>query len=237
MLNFYSKELPTKSDVKSFIKTAAEMVEIMATENAEKFGYGRDVILSHGGFWVILKIRFAIENYPENEGEIIAETWPLPPGRLKVERQYRLKDLSGNILINAASEWCVLGLENRRPIRMETDVFSGGHEYLCEKSGAGEFSRINEPVIETDFCYERKIEIGDIDLNNHTNNKKYTDMVLQCFSDECLKEKPIKFYELHFLKETYLGDKIKIYKTETEKGIVVSGLCENTPVFKAVIEF
>ncbi len=237
MLNFYSKNIMVKKGVKAFIKNAAEVIEIMATENAENFGYGRDVILTHGGFWVILKIRFSFKDYPKESGEIIAETWPLPPGRLKVERQYRIKEKNGNTLLNAVSEWCVLSLQNRRPIRMEADVFSGGHEYLCEKSGAGDFLRISIQYDESNFCYERKIEKKDIDLNNHTNNKRYTDMVLECFSDEYLQANPIKSYELHFAKETYLGDTIRIFKRLEENKAFISGVCCEQTVFNAVMEF
>ncbi len=237
MLNFYTKELSVEKSVKSFIKKAAEMVEIMATENAENFGYGRSVIAENGGFWVILKIRFSIENYPKKNGVITAETWPLPPGRLKVERQYRIKEKNGNVLLNAASEWCVLSLENRRPLRMETDVFSGGHEYFNEKSGAGDFTKIPKDFGEQDFCFERVIGKDDIDLNNHTNNKKYTEMVLNCFTDDFLDKSPIKSYELHFVKETYLGDKIRIYKIDGEGKTVVIGICDGITVFNAVLEF
>ncbi len=237
MLNFYSKTINTSSGVKGFIKTAADAVEIMATENAEKFGYGRSVILAEGGFWIISKIRFDIKNYLSDNGQIIAETWPLPPHKIKVERQYRLKDNGGNVLLNAASEWCVLNIETRRPMRMDTDVFSGGHEYLDEKSEAGDFTRIRPTFTENDFCYERKIIDSDIDINEHTNNKKYTEMVLNCFTDEYLSKHPIKTYELHFVKETRLGDTIRIFKAFDGDKVLVSGICGENTVFNAVLEF
>lgn len=237
MLNFYSKPIDCLWGVKGFIKTAAEAVEIMATENAEKFGYGRSVILNAGGFWIVSKIRFDIKDYPCENGEIIAETWPMPPSKIKVERQYRLKDKEGKVLLNGNSEWCVLNLGTRRPMRMDTDVFSGGHQYVTEKSGAGDFSRIRPEITEDDFCYEREIVESDIDLNQHTNNKKYTEMVLNCFSDEYLNYNPIKSYELHFLKETLLGDIIRIYKHLADDKTIVIGVSKEKTIFNAILEF
>lgn len=237
MLNFYSKNIHTEKGVRAFIKTAAEVVEILATENAESFGYGREVLASHGGFWIVSKIRFAVDKYPEESGEITAETWPLPPGRIKTERQYRLRGENGEILLKAASEWCILSISERRPMRMEADVFSGGHEYVLEKSGAGEFARIRPELTDNDFCYEREIIDSDIDINNHTNNKKYTEMVLNCFTDEFLSEHPIKTYELHFVKETRLGDKIRIFKHFDGEKVLISGICGENAVFNAVLEF
>ncbi len=237
MLNFYSKNIQTEKGIRAFIKTAAEAVEVMATENAEKFGYGRQVILAEGGFWIISKIRFSINSYPSSNGEIIAQTWPLPPHKIKVERQYRLREIGGNILLNAASEWCVLNIDTRRPMRMDTDIFSGGHEYVCEKSGAGDFTRIRPEFTDNDFCYDRKIIKSDIDINEHTNNKKYTEMVLNCFTDEYLSEHPIKTYELHFVKETRLGDTVRIYKRLDGEKALVSGMCGENTVFNAVLEF
>ncbi len=237
MFNFYSKEIKNSLSKKEFIKICAEAVEVLATENAEKFGYGRSVILAEGGFWVISKIRFSILSYPENSGNLIAETWPLPPSKIKVERQYRLKDNSGNILLNGSSEWCVLNLETRRPMRMDADVFSGGHEYFSQKSGAGDFTRIRPEFTENDFSYERKIVESDIDLNNHTNNRKYTEMVLNCFSDEYLNTNPIKTYELHFVKETRLGEIIRIYKYDNGGKVLISGVSGENTVFNGILEF
>ena len=237
MLNFYRKNLHTEQGVKNFIKTAASAVEILATENAENFGYGREMLAGYGGFWVISKIRFSVNEYPECSGEIKAETWPLPPGKIKTERQYRLKTLGGETLLNAASEWCILSIAERRPMRMEADVFSGGHEYFNEKSGAGDFSRIRPSYTAEDFCYEREITSEDIDINNHTNNQKYTEMVLNCFTDEYLNSNPIKVYELHFSKETHLGDKIKVYKYLQDNKTFIIGLKGQEPVFNALLEF
>lgn len=236
MYNFYSKQI-SSSGGKEFIKILALSVEELATANAEAFGYGRETVAALGGFWVISKIRFSLLGYPESGEELIAETWPLPPSKIKVERQYRIKNEGGEVLANGTSEWCVLSSESRRPIRLEGDAFSGGRQYITEYSGAGEFARVRPEISEKDFCYEREITAEDIDLNNHTNNKKYTEMVLECFSDEYLSSNPISVYELHFLKETVLGEKIRIYKTETEQGVLVTGISGGNVVFRAGMEF
>lgn len=237
MYNFYSMSIESEKGHKGFIKALAETVEVLATENAEAFGYGRSAVLELGGFWIISKIRFSVLDYPLTACELVAETWPLPPSKIKVERQYRIKSSAGRVLANAASEWCILSLENRRPMRIESDVFSGGREYVTEYSGAGDFSRLRPNVTEADFCYEREITDNDIDINNHTNNKKYTEMVLECFSDEYLSSNPIKAYELHFIKETVLGEKIKIYKQNTDSGVIVSGFSGESAVFAAALNF
>lgn len=236
MLNFYSKKLKTECGTKAFIKTAAAAVETLACENAEAFGYGKELLASYGGFWIVSKIRFSINKYPEKNGEILAETWPLPPSRIKTERQYRLRSEEGEILLNASSEWCILSISERRPMRMENDVFSGGNDYVMEKSGAGDFLRIRPEFTEANFCCEREIINDDIDENKHTNNKKYTEMVLNCFSDEYLNKKPVLVYELHFLKETRLGDKIRIYKYQKEDKTIITGVCDGNTVFNAVLE-
>lgn len=237
MYNCYSKPISTGVGVRGFIKTLALAVEELATANAEAFGYGREAVANLGGFWVISKIRFSLLGYPESGEKLIAETWPLPPSKIKVERQYRIKNEGGEVLANGTSEWCILSCENRRPLRIESDVFSGGRRYITEQSGAGDFTRLRAEVSDSNFCYEREITAEDIDLNNHTNNKKYTEMVLECFSDEYLNSNPILVYELHFVKETMLGEKISVYKTETEQGVLVTGISGGNVVFRAGMEF
>ncbi len=237
MYNFYSKHIISSVGVRGFIKALALAVEELATENAEAFGYGREAVARLGGFWVISKIRFALSACPKNGETLTAETWPLPPGKIKVERQYRIRNIQGDILANGASEWCILSAENRRPLRIESDVFSGGRQYITEQSGAGDFTRFRAEISESDFCYEREITDADIDANHHTNNKKYTEMVLECFSDEYLNSNPISVYELHFVKETMLGEKIRIYKTKTEQEVLVTGISGGNVVFRAGMEF
>lgn len=237
MLNFYSREIECNSGVKQFITEIAAAVETLATENAEKFGYGRAALLDAGGFWVLHKLKFKICDYPEKVCTLIAETWPLPTKRIKVERNYVLKTADEKMSVLAVSEWCVLNSATRKPMAVNNDILSNGCEYLNRQINIGAFTKITSAVTDGEFCYERKIIEEDIDDNCHTNNKKYTEMVLNCFSDDFFAENSPKAYELHFVKETVKGDIIKIYKKHCDNTVTVTGEnCGNT-VFNAIIEF
>lgn len=222
---------------KSAISNMAALVQHLATANAENLGYGRQQLIEKcGGIWIVSKIRFKINKLPNPGSEIKAETWPLPPGKIKVCRQYRVLDGS-EVLLAGASEWCIINAETRRPIRIEDRFLGKGYDYIIEESGAGEFSRMRYEITEEDFAYERLIEDSDIDINGHTNNTKYTDMVLGCFNDEFLAQNQLKTYELHFVKETLLSQRIRIYKTKIENGFFVTGKADNLTVFNALLEF
>ncbi len=233
-ISLLEKELYSKKGV-LFL---ASLVQNLAGKNAEKCGYDRESILSKsGGVWIVTKIKFKINTQINNADCFLAKTWPLPAGKVKVSRQFSLENNFGEQVVSGASEWCIININTRRPIKIEQNYLSSGYEYITEPSGAGDFKKINHQITNQDFAFEYIISENDIDINGHTNNNVYTAIVLNSVNDMVFKNNKISEYELHFVKETMLGQKIKVYKTKIENGVYVTGMHEESVVFKACLNF
>ncbi len=73
------------------------------------------------------------------------------------------------------------------------------------------------PSIKPDLIYTTKIRYSDIDLNQHANNAKYIELMLDCFEKEFHKEHTVKSLVVSFNAESKFGDEIQLYKgTEKE---------------------
>jgi len=59
---------------------------------------------------------------------------------------------------------------------------------------------------------EFKVRNSDIDQNNHVNNTKYSQWVLDAVPFELHRDHQIQSYSINFLAETKLGDVVKIQK-------------------------
>ncbi|HEY8395798.1 MAG TPA: hypothetical protein VIK96_03380, partial [Bacilli bacterium] len=112
-----------------------------------------------------------------------------------------------------------------------------------------EMEHIERRALEEDFtqiksefknlAYERLIRSTDVDLNWHTNNTVYSNLVFDAFSLTELQKFKIKSYEIHFNSESREKDILKIYRSDYEHEIIISGIesLSGKTVFQAKMEF
>ena len=62
-------------------------------------------------------------------------------------------------------------------------------------------------------------------------------MVIDAFTVEELKQIDIKEYEIYFVNESYIGDKIDVYKKKIKNYFYIEGKVEDKTIFKSVIKF
>ncbi len=245
MKEFYvfSEELSANSvgaDSKITLQKTTEVLQRLANENAERSGYGFSGLLnSANAYWVISKIRIVFEKIPHHKDVIVCRTWPIKPEKIILERDFEIKSEEDGLLISATSDWCMIDAHTRRICRIHPDTVMTDIDYLEERANAGEYTKQKYQVDDTDFCYEKTIRSSDIDMNGHTNNTKYSLMASHCFSTQFLNQNDIYTFEIHFLKESFEGEKLFIYRKElANKNYYITALNEKKQVvFRAYINF
>jgi acyl-ACP thioesterase len=81
---------------------------------------------------------------------------------------------------------------------------------------------------------------SDIDINEHLNNAKYIDYIMDCFSLKLHKKYNISSIQIDYLHEALPGEIIQLY-TDTaglkDNFVYIEGINENTSstIFKAQI--
>ena len=64
--------------------------------------------------------------------------------------------------------------------------------------------------------------LSDLDIVNHVNNVKYLEWCLDLVDENLILNQNIDSFEMNFLKELSLGDKIVIHECITEKATIFS---------------
>jgi acyl-ACP thioesterase len=170
--------------------------------------------------------------------ELYIETWPIKPKKLEFERDYRVKDNDGNVLINAISSWVLLDIEKREITK--TDSVNIDFPPFIEQRAIDKRMAKLKPNGNSIFVYNKKIGYSDIDINGHLNNSKYIDFIADCFPIGVHNTYLVENMQVNYINEALAGDTISLYKdiTQLECGnVYVEGINEEQEkvFFKACI--
>lgn len=142
----------------------------LAGVHADMLGVGTDVCKSKNIAWVMTHLFVDVIDMPRAEEMLVYSTWPANTSALRSERDFEIKDKSGKLRVRAISQWVLIDLDTRRPVRIS--------EYFPEWMG------LNERVWDRDFDKGHDFiptqsrvmacRFDDIDVNQHVNNAVYT---------------------------------------------------------------
>lgn len=208
----------------------------VASLHAENLGVGIDFLIEeYGVTWVLTRIRADITRVPGLGEDIMVETWPQFPKRLEFDRDFLMRDSSGNILARAASTWIILDVRTRELKKPESIPYRYPFEALDRAIDCrlGRFRAFGTPEI----AYEKLIGYSDVDFNEHLNNTKYIDFIMDCFTLDEHRRYDIRSLEISYLNETLPGEKLILYKdlAKYREGLVYVEGCNQDGVksFKA----
>ncbi len=241
MKNWHTEKF-TIDDTQTDFSQQVAPTELMRLFEVATFNHSNLIGLDHismekndNAFWVVTKMKF-IQCSPINVGDKIkVTTWTRELGLARALRDCVIK--KGNqIKTKFLTEWCCLDAETRKLRRMNTISYPM-LEMKKTNNIKTEFSNIRELFDKSNYVYTREIRSTDIDVNNHTNNLKYVSMATDAFSLEELKSFQIKEYEIYFINESYVKDKIDIFKKKVKDHYYLEGRVEDKLIFRVVIKF
>ena len=174
MITKFTKERRLKTyqcDRYGFLRPIALMNKLqgLAGTHADMLGVGRDICEKKNVAWVLTHMFIDIVDMPRAKDKLIYTTWPSVSGAVRSERDFEVRDETGKLKIRAISQWVLIDLKTRRPVRIS--------EYFPEWVGLDE--RIWEREFDKcpDFIPTKTRAIGcrydDVDINQHINNAVY----------------------------------------------------------------
>ena len=175
-----------------------------AWEHAEHLQVGFSDLGEDNLLWVLSRFYIEIDEYPKWTEEVLVETWPKAFDRLLALRDFELKNSEEKICARATSGWIVLDGKTKRPRR--ADSFPTLVQALRPTAAIdyrfGKLPPLEHPGDE----YRKTILHSDIDLNNHVNNVKYIEWIIDNESRlrGTLAVKP-RTLEMHYLGEGLFG--------------------------------
>lgn len=205
----------------------------MATKHAELLGVGFNDMLKQNLLWVTMRVKYQIVGQLTPNTTYNISTFPQAKNMLEFDRDFLITDINGNVAVKATSKWCVIDCTTRRLSRLQNiDVPCADMQPVFE----GKFLKTEtfQPAGAPDFTYQVLPE--DIDSNGHMNNSIYARIVFEALRQN--KAKQIQTFQLNFLKEAMLGEKIDVYLQYTPQGVYATGKrCEKDISFSAFLSF
>jgi medium-chain acyl-[acyl-carrier-protein] hydrolase len=232
---------PSETDFIRQLKLSSlfSYLQDMATEHAYNIGVGRDVLQKkYGIIWVLNRVKGEVIRYPMFKEEITIETWPEPPEKVQFNRNFLVYDKDGNIIVRAFSQWVVIDFITRK-LRRSSIIEEEFPKVDRERAIDCTQGKI-KPSGKLNLSYKKTVGYSDIDINEHLNNAKYIDYIMDCFSLENHKKYSVKSIDIDYMHEALPGETIQLY-TDTEDAkdnlVYIEGINENTKLttFKAQI--
>lgn len=186
--------------------------------------------------WVFTRQSLTMNSWPKWNDTITIKTWVRPPtSDVFFFRDYEI--LIGDQKIGeCTSTFSVIDMNTRKLIApnqqklgavyREDYVRSESPEKISWQTEASEIAQFH-------------VRNSDLDMNNHVNNTKYAQWILDALPLEILKgDVHLQKYEVNFLAETRSGDQVNLFMskpTENSKFTQFQGVrsADSKPVFTA----
>lgn len=202
-----------------------DLFQTVAGEHANELGCGFDNMIDKSMLWVVIRTKFKILKDAEFFSKIRVKTWPLPPSRVSFQREYLIENQKGEPLVKGTSEWVVMHSAERRLV-VTKDVYP--LQKFCTEKMFEERTQKLRDFEADDTCYTLCPGFSQLDMNNHVNNTKYANYVLDAcnFKDNELIEE----FQIDFKHEVHADSELKILTKREENSIFAKGLNENDEI-------
>ena len=184
-----------------------QLFQEAAGNHAEHLGAGYAALAEEKLFWALSRIRVEIQKLPKWGDEIHIETWPCSLVGPFFRRDFIFFDDKDEVICRGVSGWLLLSSETMRPQRadkLNLELPFNEGKYALES-----FPERLNGIAETPV-FSKKILYNEIDVNNHVNNTRYLDWVMDCFDSETYRALRLKSFSLEFLGEMHWGDEVEL---------------------------
>ncbi len=186
------------------------LLQETAWMHAETLGFGMKDMERQGLFWVLTRQSLQMKTWPSFGQEITVETWLRPPDGAFISREFYIKNDKGEIIGTCSTSWLALDRHTKK-ILPSQDLRPWEQICLDQSNGL-----VPEKIpVQGDYETLAKFRVrnSDLDANQHVNNTKYAQWILDSIPYEFHKSLLLKSYSVNFLAETHLGDKVKVERS------------------------
>jgi acyl-CoA thioesterase FadM len=178
---------------------------------------------------VISRIKLRISHMPLWGEEISINTWTKSFNPEKVAwNDYDVRDSQGNSIIQATSSCLLIDLNDGKAIPFSEGPYK--FEVQPELCALPDSIELLEPAGMPRMVLVKNVKYSDIDLNNHVNNCRYADWVLDAINITEQKERKIRSIQLNYIQEITYDTKVALMRfPETRHHIIIFGVNEEHP--------
>jgi medium-chain acyl-[acyl-carrier-protein] hydrolase len=183
------------------------ILQLTAAAHSEIGGISFSDMQEFNQAWVLSRMRVEISELPKWKDIVTVKTWI---NTLENSRSVRALELyvNGKKMVGCVTFWAVFNTKIRRPEALALP-FEHFELYPEQKATQKSFSKINLNN-EKESVFEKTVVLSDLDIVNHVNNVKYLEWCLDFVDEKLIFNSKIESFEMNFLKELSLKDKVSI---------------------------
>ncbi len=184
--------------------------------HSDSIGAGIDALRKYNYCWMLNRWRARFFKHPRVMDEIIVETWSSGIDKFFATREFVVYDNQGEIIFNGSTQWVFLDLNKGKPVRVPEEV---GKIYgECKDKLLVDFYDFRKGF-DTEDGLEFNVRRSDIDVNNHVNNVKYLNWIIEAVPDSVAENYKLYDLDIMYKKEVKQGSLIysSILKKDEEE--------------------
>lgn len=195
------------------------LLQLTAAAHSEVGGISFSDMQEFNQAWVLSRMRVEITDLPKWKDIVTVKTWI---NTLENSRSVRALEMyvNGTKIVGCETFWAVFNTKIRRPEALALP-FEHFELYPELKATDEAFSKINISN-EKELLFEKTVVLSDLDIVNHVNNVKYLEWCLDFVEDDFILNQKIESFEMNFLKELSLKDKVVIHEKLTTDKLIFS---------------
>lgn len=170
--------------------------------------------------WILSRWKIKIYDYPKAREKIVIQTWASDFDKFYANREFKIYDDKNKLLLKASTLWVFMSRKRMRPIRIPKEM-TDRFNYI-EKKNFEEFYNFDSEFKAEDSS-DFKVRKTDIDYNNHVNNAKYLNWILETIPLEIDENYDLDEIDIYYRKEIRYDHVVESklsHKEKTDNGIV-----------------
>ncbi len=196
-----------------------------AWHHAENLQVGYSQFMKQSLIWVLGAMRVEVSMYPQWGESATVDTWPSGRSRLAYLRDFKISSNKQELLAVATTKWYALDLTTRKPVSID-HMFHYDLSQV-EQATSHIFSNL-VPDLSGEPSKPFHVVYSDMDVNQHVNNVRYIEWLLDNFSLEFYKAHELRTIEIHFNAEALFGDELNVMTIEKDDYNYQHHLIRNT---------
>ncbi|KAJ8773443.1 hypothetical protein K2173_004273 [Erythroxylum novogranatense] len=170
-------------------------------------GFGSTIeMVKNDLIWVISTMHILVDRYPTWADDVQLHTWIYAEGKNGMGRDWLIRDdRTGDILVRATSVFLIINKKTRKLSKFRDEI----------REACAPFFSSRDPIIEKDsikipqFNDDTEVHIrsglrpgwNDLDINEHVNNIKYIDWILEGTPGSFMEHNEVSAMTLEYRKE------------------------------------
>ena len=179
----------------------------------------KEIAKRFNAFWMLARCAVKLNAPIKGPGELTCRTCHRGFNGVLAYRDFDLL-LNGEKIGEVVQAWIISDIATRKMLR--PDNLPGFVLPECEEPRDTQLSKLKVPK-ELAKVGSYTVSQSDIDGNGHMNNSRYLSAAQAVLGNDF----EVCDFQVGFLKESMLGDRISLYRADTDSGIHVRGCHDN----------